>query len=388
MLSSINSSRNAFLFTRLSPIMLHAQELAVLGHGLSAFDPGGDVVGFHFVDFPMRLLPVLGNAVGADASLALVNLALHRLVKRPKIQELLIPRQHVLVNPRFLLDLRVLHQRGNLRFQGGRVQHLRPELIVQFAPGKTLHFFPIGGEDGLDPVDDVAVVEPEFVAVGVMLVVGHVLLDVPTGDPLQPQFQQSLPIDFAADVLVAQADAGAAGLGEVPLGIREPGAGVDGVSEFLVRQFQSGDVHDPEPVQLLGVRAFAEIDHKLVVQDLRLLVVGEGVEVFFVDGKVVVQELADGKGALLAVQDFEGAIFFLHPVHDVQGETVADGVDDFVALLAGVDKLTLVLGADVQAAAIGDHALLLRVLVTVEEGADGDFVKGDGHFFLRIAILV
>ena len=46
--------------------------------------------------------------------------------------------------------------------------------------------------------------------------IGHILFDVPVGYPLQHQFQQPLPIHFAAHILVAQADTGAVALGEMP----------------------------------------------------------------------------------------------------------------------------------------------------------------------------
>ena len=174
----------------------------------------------------------------------------------------------------------------------------------------------------------------------------------------------------------------------MPFGVRQPGAGVNGIAELLVREFLPGDVHDLEPVQLLGVRPLAEIDHQLVVQDLRLLVIGEGVEILFADGEVVVEVLANGYGPLLAVEDLEVPVFFLHPVHDVEGEAVADGVDDFFALPAGIDEFALVFGAHVQAAAVSHNTLFLGVLVAGEEVADGDFVKFYGHFFRRIMILL
>ena len=57
--------------------MLHAQQLAVLCHGLATFYPGHDMVGLHFLNLPVGLLPVLLHAVGTDAALALIHLPLH-----------------------------------------------------------------------------------------------------------------------------------------------------------------------------------------------------------------------------------------------------------------------------------------------------------------------
>lgn len=69
--------------------------------------------------------------------------------------------------------------------------------------------------------------------------VGHVLLDVAAGNPFEDQFQKALAVHLTADIFVAKADAGAVRLGEVPLGISEPGSGVNGVAELLDRQARS-----------------------------------------------------------------------------------------------------------------------------------------------------
>ena len=52
------------------------------------------------------------------------------------------------------------------------------------------------------------------------------------------------------------------------------------------------------------------------------------------DGEVTVDVLADGDGALLAVDHLVGAVVGDDPVHDVQGEALADGLDDGIPLLS------------------------------------------------------
>ena len=78
--------------------MLYAKQLAILGHRFAAFHPRCNVVGLHFLNLPVGLLPVLLHAVGTDAALALIHLPLYGIVKSAQVQELLVTGQDVLVD--------------------------------------------------------------------------------------------------------------------------------------------------------------------------------------------------------------------------------------------------------------------------------------------------
>jgi len=52
-------------------------------------------------------------------------------------------------------------------------------------------------------------------------------------------------------------------------------------------------------------------------------------------------------GALLSIHQLEVIISCLYPIHGVEWEVFADGMDDFVALLLLVDKLALVRRANI-----------------------------------------
>ena len=196
------------LSTPFFSVVLDAQQLAILSNRFAAFYPGGDVVGLHLLNLPVCLFPMLGHAVGANAALALIDFALHGIVEGAQVQELLVAGEDILVDAGFLLHFRILHQRRYLGFQGSGVQRLLAELVVNLAPGQAFHLLAVGGEDGLDPVDDAGVVEPQFVAVGISLVVGHILLDVAARDPFENKLQQALAVHLHPDVFVTQADAG------------------------------------------------------------------------------------------------------------------------------------------------------------------------------------
>ena len=79
--------------------------------------------------------------------------------------------------------------------------------------------------------------------------------------------------------------------------------------------------------------------------------------------------LANAYGALLAVHKLK-AISSHSPIHCIEREILAHGVDHFVALLIVVDELALECWTNVEAAFIANHATLPVVLVAVNEVAD------------------
>ena len=145
------------------------------------------------------------------------------------------------------------------------------------------------------------------------------------------------------------------------LGVRRPRTRVDGVAQFLVREFLAGDVDRLEPAELLLVRPLADVDHERVIEEAVALRVREVREKAHVVGEVARRVLAERDRALLAVHHLEGAVAALRPVHDVERESVHDGVDHGLALPVLVDELALVGGADVELAAVADDALVAAV---------------------------
>jgi hypothetical protein len=97
------------------------------------------------------------------------------------------------------------------------------------------------------------------------------------------------------------------------------------------------------------------------------------------DREVTVDVLAEGDGALLAVHHLVRAFVGDHPVHDVQRKALADGVDDGIPFLVVVNELALVLGTDVESAAVTDDTLLGAVEIALSDLTDGDFVQLDLH---------
>ena len=107
--------------------------------------------------------------------------------------------------------------------------------------------------------------------------------------------------------------------------------------------------------------------------------------------KVSFNELTDGDGALLAVNDLEVATLPDGPIHDIQWEVLDDGDDDRIPLLVFVDELPLIGGTDVQLVAIADHPGFPVVLVAIRQFTNCDFFQFDFHdylYFLSIKILL
>ncbi len=100
--------------------------------------------------------------------------------------------------------------------------------------------------------------------------------------------------------------------------------------------------------------------------------------------------MAEADRALLAVQHFKAAVRVLHPIHHIQGEALADGIQHRVALFGVVDEFALVLGPDVEPAAVPQHAFLGVIHVALGDFADADFFQFNFHWtapFLRMRIL-
>lgn len=95
-----------------------------------------------------------------------------------------------------------------------------------------------------------------------------------------------------------------------------------------------------------------------------------------VDAEAAVNELAEAQGTLLAIQELVSTIRVFGPVHTVQGESLADGVNDGFLFRVIIDELALIRRADIQLAAICDNASFLVVFEASENAGYCDFNGG------------
>lgn len=105
----------------------------------------------------------------------------------------------------------------------------------------------------------------------------------------------------------------------------------------------------------------------------------------------MVEKLANREGALLPVNHFVLVVADNAPVHDVEGESLHDGVDDGLLLFEVVAEFALIGWPDVEPPAIPDDAGIGVVEVSVNQVADWYGFQFDLHglfFILRIRILL
>ena len=74
------------------------------------------------------------------------------------------------------------------------------EFIIEDSPIEPLHLFPIMWENCLNPVDHALEIQPNLIAVGVMLMSGHVVFDL---NPLSMRD----PLDRGLKVILANSGA-------------------------------------------------------------------------------------------------------------------------------------------------------------------------------------
>ena len=98
--------------------------------------------------------------------------------------------------------------------------------------------------------------------------------------------------------------------------------------------------------------------------------------------------MAQTQRALLTVDDLEGAILAVSPIHHVQRETHPDGRDDRLLLRAIVDERALIRRADIESPRIPAHPLIAIVLVTLRQLTHCNMTQRNlhFHFLLRIRI--
>ena len=183
----------------------------------------------------------------------------------------------------------------------------------------------------------------------------------------------------AREVVAADFCRRSAVLAEIPFCITHPGAGIYRIAKFLVCQFLTSYIDGFKPLEFFAVGTATDINLQFIVENLLLLVGLQVVKIAEIESKITVHILANGNGALLAVNDFVGTVFPNCPIHHIQRKTLCERVDDGVALFLLIDELALVGRSHIQAAAIGSHAILVVVFVACRQLTDSDFVKFNLH---------
>ena len=135
-------------------------------------------------------------------------------------------------------------------------------LIVENTPRKPPHFFALFRENRLYPVDHRAEIVPQLHRTGVILMFSHVRFNgfsFGTGCPENSRFKVFLTDRSAFQIITSQRTCCAAGLRKIPLCVRSPAAGIDGVPQLLISQFFACNVDNTKPFQLFTVRTITHI---------------------------------------------------------------------------------------------------------------------------------
>ena len=140
----------------------------------------------------------------------------------------------------------------------------------------------------------------------------------------------------------------------------------------MIKKFLAGDIDNSEPIELLFVATLAEIDRQFIVEELLLLIFGQGreikcptVRVFNIESMST--ELANRQGALLTINHLEITVFADTPIHDVKREALQNSIDDCLLLFHIITKLALIRRSDVQLAAITLYAGVRIIGIAVDE---------------------
>ncbi len=164
---------------------------------------------------------------------------------------------------------------------------------------------------------------------------------------------------------------------------RRPRPRVNGVAQFLIRQFLTRDVDRAEPLELLRVCSLAQVDHEAVVLHLLPLVVlkisKEEDTAPPRHREVAHDKLADRQSPLLPINNLERPVAAHRPIHRVERKALEDRVRHRPLLFGRIDELALVSRANVEPSVKSRYTVLSPVAESRHEFADSDFVKFNLH---------
>lgn len=156
---------------------------------------------------------------------------------------------------------------------------------------------------------------------------GHIRLYLSVIDPADSRLQIFLTNRRTREIVTPESIRRTTRLAEVSLRVREPCTRIDGISEFLISELLTCDIDSLEPVKLLAVIAFTEVYHQFVVEYLFSLYIFEIVKGLKIDREFPYNIITDTDSPLLSVEDFVGIISVGYPVHDIEWEVLAYGLD-------------------------------------------------------------
>lgn len=119
--------------------MLNTKHLAIFNVGFTAFAPGDDVVDIHFLKFVLCFFAAFDGADRADAFLAFVDQAFCSAVEEAEVEETLVTGRDILVHATGILEIVVLVEFLDARFQLLRVKVIILVLVIDSTPGQPLH---------------------------------------------------------------------------------------------------------------------------------------------------------------------------------------------------------------------------------------------------------
>ena len=125
-----------------------------------------------------------------------------------------------------------------------------------------------------------------------------------------------------------------------------------GIVDLLLIKRNTRDVYSLEPLLDLCLSSFAFIDEELGVEDLRLLVACDAIEVLLhlvliLHGKFSGHITPNTRDSLLPVENFISVVIRLHEVNNPERVSFKDGFyHGDVSLSVGIDIVTLILRLD------------------------------------------
>src|SRR3989338_1488609 len=93
-----------------------------------------------------------------------------------------------------------------------------------------------------------------------------------------------------------------------------------------------------------------------------------------IERKIAVYILSNIDGALLSVHYFKISLVGFDPIHHIQRKAIFDCFKHGISLLAGINKLPLVLWTNIKFTAISDNAFLFAIFITGDHLVNWYFV--------------
>lgn len=222
-----------------------------------------------------------------------------------------------------------------------------------------------------------------------MLVARHIFFDFVITEPANSRLEIILTNRRTIHVVASNTIRRTTRLAEIFLCIREPSSCIDSISELLISEFLASDIDCFEPIQFFTVISFAKIHHQFIVQYLLLFYIFEVMKILEIERKFSSDILTDTDSSLLSIEDLVGIIFIFDPIHDIEWEILSHRLDNRISLFVFVNKLSLVLWANIEFATKANHAIFLVINISFYDFTNSDFSEFYFHSkILRIKFFI